>query len=44
MKQYIKALEHILENGKQRGDRTGIGTKGVLGIRCVLILETAFPL
>ena len=31
MKQYIKALEHVLEEGKQREDRTGIGTRGVFG-------------
>ena len=37
MKQYIKALEHILEKGKQRDDRTGVGTKGVLDTKCALI-------
>ena len=43
MKQYIKALEHILENGKQRGDRTGIGTKGVFGYQMRFNLRNSFP-
>ena len=43
MKQYIQALEHILENGKQRGDRTGIGTKGVFGYQMRFNLRNSFP-
>ena len=43
MKQYIQALEHILENGKQRDDRTGIGTKGVFGYQMRFNLRKSFP-
>ena len=44
MKQYIKALEHILENGKQRDDRTGVGTKSVFGYQMRFDLSAGFPL
>ena len=43
MKQYIQALEHILENGKQRDDRTGIGTRGVFGYQMRFNLRNSFP-
>ena len=43
MKQYIKALEHILKNGKERSDRTGIGTKGVFGYQMRFNLKEGFP-
>ena len=43
MKQYIKALEHILDKGKQRGDRTGVGTKGVFGYQMRFDLRNGFP-
>ena len=43
MKQYIKALEHILEKGKRRDDRTGVGTKGVFGYQMRFDLRNSFP-
>ena len=43
MKQYIQALEHILKNGKQRDDRTGIGTRGVFGYQMRFNLRNSFP-
>src|SRR6056300_459983 len=43
MKQYIKALEHILDKGKQRGDRTGVGTRGVFGYQMRFDLRRNFP-
>ena len=43
MKQYIKALEHILDKGKQRDDRTGVGTKGVFGYQMRFDLRNSFP-
>ena len=43
MKQYIKALEHILDKGKQRDDRTGVGTKGVFGYQMRFDLRNGFP-
>jgi len=43
MKQYIKALEYILEKGKDREDRTGIGTRGVFGYQMRFDLREGFP-
>jgi thymidylate synthase len=43
MKQYIKALEHILNKGKQRDDRTGVGTRGVFGYQMRFDLRNSFP-
>jgi thymidylate synthase len=43
MKQYHQALEHILENGKQKTDRTGIGTISVFGHQMRFDLRTGFP-
>ena len=43
MKQYIGALEHILKQGKDRGDRTGIGTRGVFGYQMRFDLRNTFP-
>ena len=43
MKQYIKSLEHILDKGKQRDDRTGVGTKGVFGYQMRFDLRNGFP-
>ena len=31
MKQYLDSLHHILLHGKDRDDRTGVGTRGVFG-------------
>lgn len=43
MKQYLEALEHILENGKDRDDRTGVGTRGVFGYQMRFDLRKEFP-
>ena len=43
MKQYLKALEFILENGKERSDRTGVGTKSVFGYQMRFDLRNEFP-
>src|SRR6056300_56201 len=43
MKQYLDALEHILENGKDRNDRTGVGTRGVFGYQMRFDLREGFP-
>lgn len=43
MKQYIDALKHILDNGKDRDDRTGVGTRGVFGYQMRFDLRNEFP-
>jgi len=43
MKKYLSALEYILENGKDRKDRTGIGTRGVFGHQIRFNLRNSFP-
>ena len=43
MKQYLEALEYILEHGKDRSDRTGVGTRGVFGYQMRFDLRKEFP-
>ena len=43
MKQYQQALEYILEHGKDRGDRTGVGTRGIFGYQMRFDLRNEFP-
>jgi thymidylate synthase len=43
MKEYHKALEHILEHGKDKTDRTGVGTRSVFGLQMRFDLRLGFP-
>lgn len=43
MEQYHKLLEHIIENGVDRGDRTGTGTRAVFGYQMRFDLSEGFP-
>ena len=43
LKQYLSALTHILEKGKDREDRTGVGTRGVFGYQMRFNLKEGFP-
>jgi thymidylate synthase len=43
MQQYHDALKYILENGKDRSDRTGVGTRGVFGYQMRFDLRETFP-
>ena len=43
MKAYLELLNHVLENGKARGDRTGTGTIGVFGAQARFDLRESFP-
>jgi len=43
MKQYHQALKHILTNGKNKTDRTGVGTRSVFGYQMRFNLQDGFP-
>lgn len=44
MKQYLDLLQHILDNGAVKTDRTGIGTRSVFGYQMRFDLSKGFPL
>ncbi len=43
MEQYHKLLQHILDNGTDRGDRTGTGTRSIFGHQMRFDLNKGFP-
>ena len=44
MKQYLDLVRHVMENGCQKGDRTGTGTKSVFGYQMRFDLNEGFPM
>lgn len=44
MKQYINLLKEILEDGEEKEDRTGTGTKSIFGHQMKFDLSKGFPL
>ena len=44
MKQYLDFLEHIIENGKKKNDRTNTGTVSTFGYQMRFDLQDGFPL
>ena len=43
-KEYLKLCNHILQNGIEKDDRTGVGTKSVFGYQMKFDLSEGFPL
>ena len=43
MKQYLNALQYILDNGEDVNDRTGVGTRTVFGHQMRFSLQDSFP-
>lgn len=44
MRQYLELLQHVLQNGIERPDRTHVGTLSVFGYQCRYDLADGFPL
>lgn len=44
MKEYLKLMEHVLEHGTDKADRTGTGTRSVFGYQMRFDLAAGFPL
>jgi thymidylate synthase len=40
---YLNALKNVLENGDDRPDRTGVGTKSIFGLQMRFDLQKGFP-
>lgn len=43
MKQYLDALEYVMERGTDHSDRTGVGTRSIFGYKMEFDLSEGFP-
>tara|TARA_B110000444_G_scaffold239644_1_gene254242 strand:+ start:1574 stop:2368 length:795 start_codon:yes stop_codon:yes gene_type:complete len=43
MKQYLELMHHVKENGQEKSDRTGTGTRSVFGYQMRFDLQKGFP-
>jgi len=44
MRQYLELMQHVLDKGCAKGDRTGTGTRSVFGWQMRFALDDGFPL
>ena len=44
MRQYLDLMQHVLDHGTRKEDRTGVGTLSVFGYQMRFDLATGFPL
>ena len=44
MKQYLELIQDVIDNGTDKGDRTGVGTRSVFGRQLRFDLSEGFPL
>ena len=44
MKQYLDLVQDVIDNGSDKGDRTGVGTRSVFGRQLRFDLQQGFPL
>ena len=44
MKQYLHLLERVIKEGRDSGDRTGVGTRKIFGHQSSYNMSEGFPL
>ena len=44
MQQYLELVQHILDHGNRKSDRTGTGTLSIFGYQMRFDLQAGFPL